>query len=138
MTCPEGMLLSYSFTSHVLEERTDTCVTPNKCVDYVHVSFPDSSDEETTCGQEPGNTVFADGYSALKVEFYANRLEEAAGFFMTVTCYPDPNSSPTGKRQTTENAECSRVSDAERPTLDGGAELVSLYYISVSIASHIS
>ena len=129
MSCPEGMLLSYSFASHVLEERTDTCVTPNKCVDYVHVTFPDSSDEETTCGQEPGNAVFADGYSALKVDFYANRHEEAAGFFMTVTCYPDQIPPPMGKRQTAESEGCSRVPDAERPTVDGGALLVSLSYI---------
>ena len=128
MTCPVGKLLSYSFTSHVLEERTDTCVTPNKCVDYVHVTFPDSSDEETTCGQEPGNAVFADGYSALKVEFYANRHEESAGFYMTVTCSTPSTPPPMGKRQTAESKECSRVSDAERPTVDGGAQLVSLSY----------
>ena len=127
MTCPEEMLLSYAFTSHVLEERTDTCVTPNKCVDYVRVTFPDSPDEDTTCGQEPDSTDFADGYSAFNVEFYANRHEEAAGFLMTVTCFPPQTPPPTEKRQTAGSEECSRVPNAERPTADGGAQLVSLF-----------
>ena len=131
MTCPVGWLLSYSFMAHDIEDRTDTCVTPNKCVDYLHVTFP--GDEEVTCGQEPPlNTVFADGYSEFKVEFYANRYEEAAGFLMIVTCFPPPIPPPMcrGKRQTAESEECSRVSDAARPTADGGAQLVSFIAIS--------
>ena len=129
MTCPVGQLLSYSFTAHTIENRTDTCVTSNKCVDYLHVIFPGGTDEEITCGQEPDlNTEFADGYSEFNVEFYANRYEEAAGFFMIVTCYPPPTPPPMRKRETAKSEECSRVSDAVRPTVDGGALLVSLSY----------
>ena len=133
MTCPVGWLLSYLFMAHDIEDRTNTCVTPNKCVDYLHVTFPDGADEKITCGQEPAlYTEFADGYSEFNVEFYANRHEEAAGFLMIVTCFPPPTPPPMnpGKRQTAESEECSRVSDAARPTANGGAQLVSFIAIS--------
>ena len=127
MTCPEGRILSYMFTGHILEERTNTCVTADKCVDYVHVTFPNSTDEEITCGQEPGlNEEFADGHSAVDVEFYANRHEQADGFSMTVTCSdPEPPPSKRRRRQTAETEDCSVVSCAERPTVDSEAQLVS-------------
>ena len=126
MTCPMGKTVHYMFTGHTLEDRTDTCVTASKCVDYVHVTFPNSIDEEKTCGQEPAlNTLFADGHSGVFVEFYANRYEQAAGFSMDVKCC-DPGVSPSRKRrQTSESVECSLVSNAERPTVDGEAQLVS-------------
>ena len=125
VTCPEGMILTYMFMEHVLENQTeDTCVT-DKCVDYVRVTYLNGTDENTSCGQKP-DTLFADGYSALYVEFYANRYEQAAGFSMSVTCSePEPPPSRRKRRQTAESAECSVVSDAERPTVDSEAQLVS-------------
>jgi hypothetical protein len=126
VTCPAGMLLTYSFTGHILEDRTSTCLTPNKCVDYVHVTFPNVLDEDITCGQEPAlNSPFANGDVGFSVEFYANRHEEADGFSMLVTCITPP--PPPGRRrrriQTEGSGECSLVSNAERPTVDGEAQL---------------
>ena len=130
MTCPAGMLLTYSFTGHILEDRASNCSTTDKCVDYVHVTFPNTLDEDITCGQEPAlNSPFANGDVAFSVEFYANRHEQAAGFSMLVTCItPPPPPPPPGKkrRQTDGNGECSLVSNAVRPTVDGEAQLVSL------------
>ena len=126
VTCPAGMCLAYMFADHVLENRTDTCVTPDKCVDYVHVTFPSSTEEVTSCGQEPDlNTLFADGYGALYAEFYANRHEQAAGFSMDVICY-DPEFPPSRRRRQSAGRErCTRMSNAKRPTVDREAQLVS-------------
>ena len=126
VTCPEGMILAYSFTTHVLENRTDTCETTDKCVDYVQLTFPNSAEKVTSCGQEPDlNTLFADGYGALYAEFYANRHEQAAGFSMDVICY-DPEFLPSRRRRQSAGSErCTRVSDAKRPTVDREAQLVS-------------
>ena len=128
VTCPAGKCLAYMFAGHALEERTDECVTSDKCVDYVHVTFPGSTEEVTSCGQEPDlNTLFADGYAALYAEFYANRLEQTAGFSMDVICY-DPGSPPSRRRkrsQTAGNETCSVVSGTVRPTVDGETQLVS-------------
>ena len=72
VTYSEGMILSYIniirvLANYSLEERTNSCVIQGKCVDYVHVTFPNSTDEVKVCGQE----AQGDGHSAIGVEFYA-------------------------------------------------------------------
>ena len=63
--------------NHSLEERTNRCVVQDKCVD----TFPNSTDEVKVCGQEAQlNHLFADGHSAIGVEFYANRHKQDVGF----------------------------------------------------------
>ena len=118
------------FANHVLENQTDTCVTSDKCVDYVHVTFPSSTEEVTSCGQEPD--LFADGYSAFNVEFYANRHEQDTGFSLTVWCSEPDEPQSRRRRQTTGSERCSQVSNAERPTVDGEAQLVSFCMMQVS------
>ena len=92
MTCPEGEVLAYVFQGHTLENETDTCDTNGSkvCVDYVKISLKGSPEEIVHCG--PGenlHTVFAQGYSSVLVEFYANREEQEKGFEMNLMCY-DP------------------------------------------------
>lgn len=131
MTCPAGMLLSYMFLDHGLENRTNTCVVSDKCVDYVTIRYPDSADELKLCGHEPElNTFFADGYSAIEVEFYANREEEDNGFSMDVRC-TEPVVGSSRRRRQLEPAtdrECVEVSSAERPTVDSSLQLVSICF----------
>ena len=150
MTCPAGKILAYKFVGHLLENRTNSCVVANKCVDYVTVSFPNTTDEEKTCGSEAAtDTLFADGYSAVNVEFYANREEENNGFAMDVLCY-EPGVTPARRRRRRRQAvregepvrqrpvteeqlvrerptECVRVSSTtETPTVDSAQQLVSI------------
>ena len=128
MTCPEGMILSYMFVAnHSLEERTNSCVIQDKCVDYVHVTFPNSTDEVKVCGQEAQlNQLFVDGHSAIDVEFYANRHKQDVGFSMDVMC--NVPGAPSRRRRATKRGDtnnCARVSDVERAPLDSAQQLVS-------------
>ena len=119
------MILSYMFlANHSLEERTNSCVIQDKCVDYVHVTFPNSTDEVKVCGQEAQlNQLFADGHSAISVEFYANRHKQDVGFSMDVMC--NVPGAPSRRRCATERGNCARVSDVERAPLDSAQQLVS-------------
>ena len=128
VTCPEGQILSYLFVDHVLENRTNSCIVDNKCVDYVELSFPNTTVELKTCGEEAEvNTLFADGYSGLDVEFYTNRHEQALGFALNVFCSEPGTPQAKRKREIREEEEkCTQAADdAERPTMDTAKELVS-------------
>ena len=114
--------------SHSLEGRTNYCVINNKCVDYVRLNFPASTDEVKVCGQEGQlNHLFADGHSAMSVEFYTNRHEQDVGFSMNVMC--NVPGTPSRKRRVPEsgvtNNNCSHVSDVERAPVDSAQQLVS-------------
>lgn len=123
------------FQDHHLENRTNSCVVADKCVDYVTVTFPNSTDEEKTCGTEPPlGTIFLDGHSEIDVEFYANRHEQATGFAMNVLCY-EPGTAPARRRRRRRRIqpvkeiaprECVEVSTTERPTVDSAQQLVSI------------
>ena len=120
------MQLSYMFLGrHSLEERKKSC--QNKCVDYIHLKFPASTDEVKVCGQEaPLNKLFADGHSAISVEFYANRHEEDVGFSMNVMCnVPGTSSRKRHVAESGETSNCARVSDVERAPVDSAQQLVN-------------
>ena len=128
VTCPEGMTASYVLLDHDLENRKDSCVVQDKCLDYVRVSFPNSNDEETTCGQEVSlGSVFADGYSSINVEFYANRQEEDEGFAMSVSCSEPGTEQTIEKRHIAAEEECIGVPSTDRPTVNSSQQLVSIW-----------
>ena len=116
MTCGEGLILGYMFLNHELENRTNnSCVIADKCVDYVKLTFPNSTDKEMTCGEEVElNTIFADGFSELSVDFYTNREEETAGFSLNVMCY-EPSAVPSNRKRAAaeEEADIDRLHDTD-------------------------
>ena len=116
------------FSSHTLESRTNTCISHEKCVDYVKLRFPNATDEENFCGTEPQlDNLVTTVHNGLVAEFYANRYEQAKGFELTVICIA-PGSQPTNRRKRAENM-CTQVSNAPRLTVDSAQELVSTVFI---------
>ena len=121
------------FVDHILESRTDTCETENKCVDYIKLTFPSVSDTELTCGKEAElDELHVDGYSGLHAEFYANRYEQDKGFLLHVMCY-EPGAVPSRKKKRQAD-ECVLVSGTVREpeTVDSAKQLVS----SVSLGAY--
>ena len=132
MTCPEQEVVAYVFLYHDLEEETDICSGGNdKCVDYVKISFANSTDSRVSCGTAVTLfQVFADGYSGAVVEFYANREEQAAGFSMSLMCI-DPNVGLSKrKRESGENdgqsepERCLEVTEGVQRQVDSAKKLV--------------
>lgn len=129
------------FIKHILENRTtNSCIIEDKCVEYVHITFPNTTDEVKTCGEEmETNTVYSDGYSGFYLEFYTNREEEDLGFSVNVMC-TEPDVEPSRKKRQIgkdeeeeegrqEDNNCVSVPNIMRPTVDS----VQLLVCSINI-----